>query len=327
MESLQKQLVTAILNTYSNALPKKVDVDNFLDIHLPDVNNKKGTHLFFNTVGGTIKFGFYCRDNDFVENVINSSDQIERYSQGVRLLNNPQFESVEDAVSNAQFFINLISNKSNTYTSDIDSRGLNNFMKGFESQSDNINQFEEDEEDENDFELEDFDVVEESVIDFISNKIYKGKYLTNLLYVNETLEKNDFEVDNHQAYFFDSDVLISDRELSGFLVVNMDGFYSNCISEDELNMLISWDAVTNLVYSETDNDSSIDIITDQGELTIKKINSYSLKILNTFYISLWKEIIEKFKDEPFINWNEVWQLGVTEIGFNTIQEYKDFKIK
>jgi len=92
-------------------------------------------------------------------------------------------------------------------------------------------------------------------------------------------------------------------------------------------MLVSWDAVTNLVYSESDSDSSIDIITEQGELTIKKINSYSLKILNTFYISLWKEIIEKFKDEPFINWGEVWQLGVTEIGFNTIQEYKDFKIK
>jgi hypothetical protein len=180
---------------------------------------------------------------------------------------------------------------------------------------------------ETDFQLEDFDVSDESVIDFISDKIQKGKYLTNLLYVNNTLEKNDFEVDNHQAYFFDSDVLITDRELSGFLLVNMDGFYSNCISEDELNMLVSWDAVTNLVYSESDSDSSIDIITEQGELTIKKINSYSLKILNTFYISLWKEIIEKFKDEPFINWGEVWQLGVTEIGFNTIQEYKDFKIK
>ena len=148
-----------------------------------------------------------------------------------------------------------------------------------------------------------------------------------MLCVNNTLENIDYEVDNQQAYFFDSDVLITDRELSGFLVVNMDGFYSNCISEDELNMLISWDAVTNLVYSESDSDSSIDIITEQGELTIKKINSYSLKILNTFYISLWKEIIEKFKDEPFINWGEVWQLGVTEIGFNTIQEYKNFKIK
>jgi hypothetical protein len=148
-----------------------------------------------------------------------------------------------------------------------------------------------------------------------------------LLCVNNTLENIDYEVDNQQAYFFDSDVLVTDCEISGFLLVNMDGFYSNCISEDELNMLVSWDAVTNLVYSESDSDSSIDIITEQGELTIKKINSYSLKILNTFYISLWKEIIEKFKDEPFINWGEVWQLGVTEIGFNTIQEYKDFKIK
>ena len=112
MDSLQKQLLSGIITIYSNALPKKVDVDSFLDIHLPDVNAKKGTHLYFNTAGGIIKIGFYCRDNDFVENAINSSDQIEKYSQGLRLLNNPQFDSVEDAISNAQSFINIISNKS-----------------------------------------------------------------------------------------------------------------------------------------------------------------------------------------------------------------------
>ena len=596
MESLQKQLVSAILTIYTNAIAKKVDVDNFLDIHLPDVHDKKGTHLFFNTAGGNIKLGFYCRDNDFVENAINSSDQIERYSQGLRLLNNPQFDSVEDAISNAQSFINIISNNSisnpnlqadtsvsidnidlnkldalfENYSTDNDELkfiksiivednefdeivDFNNAIHNFKNQKieevakyveagnpvlqfsndndvidnylismvsggnltqsrlnqylakgldinattsdddqytachfaawdgneevlsmlidsganpdvvggdtmtplnlasanghldcvklligNNVNldnrvlqgniyhssnggtalrdsllnlfwdvadvlitagasvsvlnekslngddfievltQFAKESQDskynlsrleaiknlvlvsqtksgefqdgiddksnsgqsdndfgfdmsnydiETDFQIEDFDVSDESVIDFISNKIHKGKYLTNLLYVNKALEKNGFEVDNHQAYFFDSDVLISDRELSGFLLVNMDGFYSNCISENELNMLISWDAVTNLVYSETDNDSSIDIITDQGELTIKKINSFSLKILNTFYISLWKEIIEKFIDEPYIYWNEVPQLGVTEIGFDSIQEYKDFKIK
>jgi tetratricopeptide (TPR) repeat protein len=111
MESLQKQLVSATLNIYSNAIAKKVDIDNFLDIHLPDVHEKKGTHLFFNTSGGSIKFGFYCRDNDFVENAINSSNQIEKYSQGLRLLNNPHFESVEDAVKNAKLFIDILTNK------------------------------------------------------------------------------------------------------------------------------------------------------------------------------------------------------------------------
>jgi hypothetical protein len=107
----------------------------------------------------------------------------------------------------------------------------------------------------------------------------------------------------------------------------MDGFSTNCISENELTTIMSWDSVTQLIYSESDGNSSLNIITDQGELTIKKINSFSLKILHTFYISLWKEIIEKFKDEPYIYWNEVPQLGVTEIGFNSVQEFKDFKIK
>jgi hypothetical protein len=47
MESLQKQLVSATLTIYSNAIAKKVDVDNFLDIHLPDVHEKKRDASFF----------------------------------------------------------------------------------------------------------------------------------------------------------------------------------------------------------------------------------------------------------------------------------------
>ena len=135
MESLQKQLFSATLTTYSNAIAKKVDVDNFLDIHLPDVHEKKGTHLFFNTSGGSIKLGFYCRDNDFVENAINSSDQIEKYSQGLRLLNNPHFESVEDAISKAQYFISIISkiknlNISKSENSTFDEDDLTNKVLG-----------------------------------------------------------------------------------------------------------------------------------------------------------------------------------------------------
>jgi len=109
---------------------------------------KKGTHLFFNTSGGRIKLGFYCRDNDFVENAINSSDQIEKYSQGLRLLNNPQFDSVEDAVSNAQTFINIISNKTipnnslrgNTSESidTIDLNKLNAFFENYSTVNDEL---------------------------------------------------------------------------------------------------------------------------------------------------------------------------------------------
>jgi tetratricopeptide (TPR) repeat protein len=111
MESIQQQLVLKIIDLYNNALVKKVDVDNFVDIHLPDVNEKKGTHLFFNTSGGKIKFGFYCRDNVFVDNAINSSGQLEKYSQGLRLLGNPQFNSIDEAVNNSKIFIDVLVNK------------------------------------------------------------------------------------------------------------------------------------------------------------------------------------------------------------------------
>lgn len=174
--------------------------------------------------------------------------------------------------------------------------------------------------------FEEFDLTDESEIDFICQKIEEGKVLTNLLYVNEALSEKGFEVDNHQAYFFDSSVLISDRELSGFLLVNMDGFYSNCMNEDELTALISWNGVTDLRYNESDDDCTIDIVTSQGELTIKKEGSHSLKVLYTFYKSVWEAINDKYSDEPFINWNEVCDMGITEIGFNFAEEYKNFEL-
>lgn len=120
MESLQRILVKEILRIYPNAIIKKVDIDNFLDIHLPDVNEKKGTHLFFNTSGEKIKLGFYCREKDFVENAINSSDQIEKYSQGLRLLGNPQFLSVDEVLIKVKYFLDTISNKTDSnYVSEL----------------------------------------------------------------------------------------------------------------------------------------------------------------------------------------------------------------
>jgi hypothetical protein len=176
----------------------------------------------------------------------------------------------------------------------------------------------------NDF--EDFDLIDEEEIDFICQKIQEGKILPNLLYVNASLAEKGFEIDKHQAYFFDSSVLISDRELDGFLLVNMDGFYSNCMSEDELTALISWSGVTDLKYNESDDDSTIDIVTSQGELTIKKEGNHSLKVLYTFYNSVWEEINDKFSDEPFINWNEVQKMGVKELSFSNVEDFKTFKI-
>jgi hypothetical protein len=174
-----------------------------------------------------------------------------------------------------------------------------------------------------------FDISDISVIDFICEKITNGKYLTNLLFVNETLSAKGFETDNHQAYFFDSSVLVSDRELEGFLMVNMDGFHSNCMNnKDEMIQMLSWDSVNDIKYKNVRNDSFIDIITSQGQLTIKKEGSHSLKILHTFYKNVWKKINDEFKDEPMINWNAVWDMGINEVRFSSVIDYCTFdKIK
>lgn len=161
----------------------------------------------------------------------------------------------------------------------------------------------------------------------ICEEISKNKYLTNLLYINQILDAKGYQVDNHQAYFFDSSVLFSDQELEGFLMVNMDGFYSNCMNEDEMEMVFSWSGVNDLKYYEIGTDSYIDLIADQGELTIKKENTHSLKVLYTFYHNVWKLVNDKFIDEPMIIWNEVWDMGINEISFKNSKSYFEFKLE
>jgi hypothetical protein len=103
--SLQEQLFNAISEEYPDAVAKKMNKDNFMDVHLPSVNAKKGTHIFFNTAKEGIKFGFYCRDEAFVKSVLDKSLKIEDYAQGVRPVGNPLFTDVVDAAEAALAFI------------------------------------------------------------------------------------------------------------------------------------------------------------------------------------------------------------------------------
>lgn len=185
---------------------------------------------------------------------------------------------------------------------------------------------EEEENQVEEIDLIDFDVTDINVINYLCEKIKKGKYLTNLLYINKALYKKGFDIDNHQAYFFDSNVLISNREMEGFLVVNMDGFYSNCVHEDEMNPIFSWSGVNDVKYEEDGEDCSIFLVGAEGTLTIKKVGSHSLKILFTFYKYVWEVINEKFKNESIIIWNEVWGMGINEIGFKSFIDYYTFDI-
>lgn len=106
--SLQESLLAGFQKSYPECTVKKIDKDNFLDIHIPSVSNAKATHLFFNTPKSGIKVGFYCRDEDFVKKTVKKSKKLESYSQGIRLTNNPMFETPELAVKAAITLVELM---------------------------------------------------------------------------------------------------------------------------------------------------------------------------------------------------------------------------
>jgi hypothetical protein len=110
-KTIQDQLAEAIKGKFPDAEVKKVNKDNFLDIHLPGIHPKRGTHLFFNTSGGAIKLGFYCREEDFTQQVLAKNKDLEAYSQGVRPKGNPEWNSVDAAGTAALAFVESLSGK------------------------------------------------------------------------------------------------------------------------------------------------------------------------------------------------------------------------
>ncbi len=109
MSTIQDQLANGIGSMHPDAVVKKVNKDNYLDIHIPALNPAKGTHVFFNTSKNTIKVGFYCRDEEFLAPILASNSALEAYSQGIRLAGNTSFETVEDALAGATILINAFS--------------------------------------------------------------------------------------------------------------------------------------------------------------------------------------------------------------------------
>uniref|UniRef100_UPI0040472E8D ankyrin repeat domain-containing protein n=1 Tax=Algoriphagus sp. TaxID=1872435 RepID=UPI0040472E8D len=111
--SLQQALSDSLLQHFPSAEVKKIDKDNYVDIYLPWVHPKRGTHLGFNTAGNAIKIVFYCREEEWVEQALsNGGGLLEKYSQGVRLKGHPEFLDVETAIAAALKFIDVLGQKS-----------------------------------------------------------------------------------------------------------------------------------------------------------------------------------------------------------------------
>lgn len=139
--SIQQELAQGIKETFSDAEVKKIDVDNFLDIHVPAIHEKRGTHLFFNTAKGGIKFGFYCRDKAFIDTILKHSVDIEAYAQGLRLADNPTYHDVKLAVKACIQFAEEIIHISQNQTPIIEDDATD--ISDFEIESDSSNDDEE----------------------------------------------------------------------------------------------------------------------------------------------------------------------------------------
>jgi hypothetical protein len=116
MNSLQDQLAQFLIDNYPDALVKKINKDNYLDIHLPAVHPKRGTHLFFNTASGVIKIGFYCREEEFTQQILDKSPELEAYNQGIRPKSNPEWKTVDTACAAAISFVESLSGKANPHS-------------------------------------------------------------------------------------------------------------------------------------------------------------------------------------------------------------------
>ncbi len=131
--TIQEQLYQEILKSYPDAIAKKINQDNFLDIHIPSIHPTKGTHLFFNTVKGLIKIGFYCRDEEFNKKVLKAhATALEAYSQGVRLTSNPAFDSVKLAIKAASELLKLLSKSTSSSNESMDVHELSLRMDEFD---------------------------------------------------------------------------------------------------------------------------------------------------------------------------------------------------
>ena len=169
--------------------------------------------------------------------------------------------------------------------------------------------------------LSNFDITDKITINKLCERIKQERILPHLPYINTALGKENYSVDNHVANFFLSKVFISDQNMEGFLYVNMDGFHSNCIDKNEMQPIFAWSGVKDIKYSEDGNNAKIDLVAEQGELTIRAEGSHALKILHHIYLYAWKEANDKFANESIIIWNVVEEMGIKLNSYPTQEAY------
>ena len=158
--------------------------------------------------------------------------------------------------------------------------------------------------------LGDFDLGSDELVAIASNKIKKEKALIALVYIKTALSELGYDTGNHHPFFFTSIVHVSEKALAGFLYVNVDGFYSNCIEESELELIFSWDSVEEIeLVEEGESSITINIISKESKLNIHEPYSKNMLVLLSIYKNCWKKVLKgeirmiAFEtQEEYFNW-------------------------
>jgi hypothetical protein len=163
-------------------------------------------------------------------------------------------------------------------------------------------------------------------VNIISKRIQSQLILPHLGFVFDDLREHygDY-LDRHVPFYYHDNLLVGE-EMEGFVFVNMDGFYGNIQDKDEVIPFFSWDSVgdVKIKVDEESNTAKLGLFPKEGEglLSIEEKDGTSLKIVHQLYRSVYKQIIEKFEDEPMIDWDVVKdKLGINMINYSSWNDF------
>ncbi len=88
-------------------------------------------------------------------------------------------------------------------------------------------------------------------------------------------------------------------------------------------MIFSWDSVKDIEIAVEDETSvKINIISEEGTLTINEPYSKNLLILHSLYKNIWGKVVKRFAGENAIMWDVVEnEMGVNIFSFDSHEEY------
>jgi hypothetical protein len=317
--SVQEQLFNAIKEEFPDAVAKKINKDNFMDVHLPSVNPKRGTHLFFNTAKEGIKFGFYCRDEQFTKSVLHNSSSIEEYGQGIRPLGNPTYDSVEDALEATLKFLSHFPGVDMDEVQDSDEDEISENEIQENSDESDLDETESDKE--IDFDVDDFEIIHTLVIIYSAFANQSGLSESSLDILIDRIKLWDFKMSEDEK---NSEIMkalkwfTKNYDASLFSRIKLKLNELSALSESKrITFLEDLRMISNTFFEIPSAKIQLysSIITNLGF----KVNEYGIDVVsnemienfnNAFDDDYKSTVLENFREEGYVT---IFSIGVSDL--------------